>query len=47
MLNVLESDFARIPSLLDGELAGPLPPAPVVPVAEPVLEAEPVQLGLF
>jgi uracil-DNA glycosylase family 4 len=47
MLKVLESDFARIPSLLGGEVAGPLPPAPVAPAQEPLLMAEPVQLGLF
>jgi uracil-DNA glycosylase family 4 len=47
MLKVLESDFARIPSLLGGEPAFP----PAAPVLEPeparVVEAEPVQLGLF
>ena len=47
MLKVLESDFARIPSLLDGEVAGPLPPVPVAPAPEPLVLAEPVQLGLF
>jgi len=47
MLKVLESDFARIPSLLDGEVAGPLPPAPVAPAPGPLVMAEPVQLGLF
>jgi uracil-DNA glycosylase family 4 len=48
MLKVLESDFARIPSLLDGELGTPLPagsPAPAEPT--PLVAAEPVQLGLF
>src|SRR6266516_4875287 len=47
MLKVLESDFARIPSLLDGEVAGPIPPAPVAPAPGPLVMAEPVQLGLF
>src|SRR2546425_3081212 len=48
MLKVLESDFARIPSLLDGEVAGPLPPAALVaPAPEPLVMAEPIQLGLF
>src|SRR5436309_12504758 len=38
MLKVLESDFARIPSLLDGEVAGPLPPAALVaPAPEPLV----------
>jgi uracil-DNA glycosylase family 4 len=48
MLKVLESDFARIPSLLEGELGAPLAAAPP-PIPEPVapLAAEPVQLGLF
>src|SRR5881227_1379998 len=39
MLNVLQVDFARIPSLLDGEVAGPLPPAPVAPAPEPLVMA--------
>ena len=47
MLKVLESDFARIPVLLDGELAEPPSPAPVLPEPAARAEAEPVQLGLF
>jgi uracil-DNA glycosylase len=47
MLKVLEADFARIPALMDGTVETMLPPAPVVPVLAPVVEAEPVQLGLF
>src|SRR5438067_986661 len=47
MLKVLESDFARIPSLLHGELDPPMRPAPLVPEPVPVVAAEPVQLGLF
>jgi uracil-DNA glycosylase len=47
MLKVLESDFARIPGLMDGELSAPLPPPRLDPAPAPVLEAEPVQLGLF
>jgi DNA polymerase len=47
MLKVLESDFARIPQLLDSVLAPP-PPAPAfVPEPQPLVEAQPVQLGLF
>ena len=49
MLKVLESDFARIPSLLEGVVAAPVPPPP--PAFEPEPTAEPaaatVQLGLF
>jgi hypothetical protein len=51
MLKVLESDFARIPALLDGATgAPPLAPAfePEVAPPAPVGEVEPVgQLGLF
>jgi len=50
MLKVLESDFARIPSLLDGADVPPPPPAFVPEPAAPVAaaDAEPVgQLGLF
>jgi uracil-DNA glycosylase family 4 len=47
MLKVLESDFARIPALMDSDLAGPPPPAPLLAEPEPVVEVEPVQLGLF
>jgi uracil-DNA glycosylase len=46
MLKVLESDFARIPTLLDSELTEPRPPPALLEPAPPV-EAEPVQLGLF
>jgi DNA polymerase len=51
MLEVLESDFSRLPELLARSVAPPPPPvspAPVtlVPESAPVL-AEPVQLGLF
>jgi DNA polymerase len=47
MLKVLESDFARIPQLLDSVLAPP-PSAPAfVPEPQPLVEAQPVQLGLF
>jgi len=50
MLEVLESDFSRLPELL-GRSVAPPPPVPavrvaVVPEAAPV-PAEPVQLGLF
>src|SRR4051795_255321 len=48
MLKVLESDFARIPQLLDSVLAPPAPAAPAfVPEPAPLVEAQPVQLGLF
>jgi uracil-DNA glycosylase len=46
MLKVLESDFARIPTLLDSELTEPRP-APALLEPAPPVEAEPVQLGLF
>jgi DNA polymerase len=45
MLEVLETDFRRLPDLLGGATA---PPAPVVElVAPPAAEPEAVQLGLF
>ncbi len=50
MLKVLESDFARIPELLDRELgsAGPTSAFAFEPLPAPQLvEAQPVQLGLF
>jgi DNA polymerase len=50
MLKVLESDFARIPELLDGVLEPWLPAAPApafAPEPAPLVEAQPVQLGLF
>jgi uracil-DNA glycosylase len=47
MLKVLESDFARIPALMEGEAPAPLPAVPVAPAPERVIVAEPVQLGLF
>jgi len=46
MLEVLETDFRRLPDLLGSAVAPPPPPPPVV-VAAPVPPAEPVQLGLF
>jgi DNA polymerase len=42
MLEVLRSDFARIPELLGREVAPPVQPPPLVLTAEPA-----VQLGLF
>jgi DNA polymerase len=45
MLEVLETDFRRLPALL-GRAVAPPPPLPVV-VAVPPPAAEPVQLGLF
>jgi uracil-DNA glycosylase len=46
MLQVLESDFARLPQLLSRTIAPP--PPPLVPPPEPVARNEPtVQLGLF
>jgi DNA polymerase len=47
MLKVLESDFARIPTLLDGEPTELPPSAPALREAAPPAVAEPVQLGLF
>ena len=53
MLKVLESDFARIPALLDGVAAAPAAPPPPAFEREPAppvaaADAEPVgQLGLF
>jgi uracil-DNA glycosylase family 4 len=47
MLKVLESDFARIPTLLDGEPTELAPSAPALLEPDPPAAAEPVQLGLF
>ena len=47
MLKVLESDFARIPQLLDSVLEPPLRVPAFVPEPQPLVEAQPVQLGLF
>ena len=51
MLKVLESDFARIPALLEGATAAPPAPAPVEVEPEPAVEVAQsppaVQLGLF
>src|SRR5215208_4457066 len=49
MLEVLETDFGRLPELLGRSVAPPAPPpVPVPRLAEPALAAaEPVQLGLF
>ena len=47
MLKVLESDFARIPQLLDSVLAPALTVPAFVPEPQPLVEAQPVQLGLF
>jgi uracil-DNA glycosylase family 4 len=50
MLKVLESDFTRLPELLDRVLGQPAAAAPApafAPPPEPVVEAQPVQLGLF
>jgi uracil-DNA glycosylase len=44
MLEVLQSDFRRIPELLGRELA---PPQPSVPLLAPVATEPAVQLGLF
>jgi uracil-DNA glycosylase len=44
MLEVLESDFQRIPELLGREIAPPQPPAPLL---APVPAEPAVQLGLF
>jgi DNA polymerase len=46
MLEVLESDFRRIPELLDRTAAPPEPPLPVL-VTPAAPAAEPLQLGLF
>jgi uracil-DNA glycosylase len=46
MLEVLRSDFARIPELLGRATAPPPPPEPVAVLAA-VAEPQPVQLGLF
>ena len=45
MLKVLEEDFARIPGLLESEIAPPV--SLLQPVAEPEREPVAVQLGLF
>jgi DNA polymerase len=48
MLKVLESDFAKLPQLLAGATAVPVPPPTLPPAPEPALHAgPPVQLGLF
>ncbi len=49
MLKVLESDFARIPALLEGASARPAAPAPLEaePEVEVVQSSPAVQLGLF
>jgi DNA polymerase len=48
MLKVLESDFAKLPQLLAGATAAPLPAPAAPPAPEPALHAgPPVQLGLF
>ncbi len=47
MLNVLEADFARLPELFDRAASVPVPAMQFEPAPAPVLEAQPVQLGLF
>jgi DNA polymerase len=48
MLEVLETDFARLPDLLGRAIAPPVPPPALVPRLEPrAPAADPVQLGLF
>jgi DNA polymerase len=49
MLEVLETDFARLPVLLARTITPPLAPLPaaLVPEPPPAVAAEPVQLGLF
>ena len=49
MLDVLETDFRRLPELLGRTVAPAAPPAPLAPPepAAPVAAPEPVQLGLF
>jgi uracil-DNA glycosylase len=47
MLEVLETDFRRIPELIGRAVAPPPPPAPVAAPAAPQPLAQPVQLGLF
>jgi DNA polymerase len=46
MLDVLETDFRRLPELLGRAVAPPVPAAAPVPTAPPE-PVEPVQLGLF
>jgi len=46
MLDVLETDFRRLPDLL-GRAVTPPPPPPEAVLAAPMPPAEPVQLGLF
>jgi uracil-DNA glycosylase len=45
MLKVLEEDFARLPELLSGPSAEPVPV--IAPAPEPVVAEHAVQLGLF
>jgi uracil-DNA glycosylase family 4 len=47
MLEVLQTDFARLPELLGRRLAPAAPPPVPVRPAEPFVAPEPVQLGLF
>jgi DNA polymerase len=47
MLEVLETDFRRIPELIGRAVAPPPPPAPVAAPVSPQPLAQPVQLGLF
>jgi DNA polymerase len=47
MLEVLETDFRRLPDLLGRVVAPPPPPPVAVRPLEPRVPAEPLQLGLF
>jgi DNA polymerase len=47
MLDVLQTDFGRLPDLLGRRLAPAVPPPVPVRPAEPYVAPEPVQLGLF
>jgi uracil-DNA glycosylase len=47
MLQVLESDFARLPALLGRDIAPVAPPEPLVPPAARAAPEPAVQLGLF